>query len=314
MAGLPCAQHADAPAAFGCESCGRLLCTQCVQEGHRLLFCRVCGERALPLDVRESATTTGRRRAEKRAVAARYGWLDAFAYPLRGHGAYALWSYIAAITLFVIFEELFEYGGCLTGLPRLMIACLVPPFLFDIARTTAAGDNELPDWPEWDFWGILKKLALAWAVGFVSLLPAGGLLAAAGCGFGDLIAGAGSLLACLLLLGIGLVVAMMLWLLAFGSTAAYETPWLFFRLDLHARAGWAVGPDLLIATLLNGLLLAVVPGLSVVLTVLVHPVASGIVSPALTLYMLLLSAHLAGVIFRRHPDALDAIYVGRPVG
>ncbi len=310
MPGLTCAQHADASAAFGCESCGRLLCTQCVQEGHRLLFCRVCGERALPLDVRESATTTGRRVAEKRAVAARYGWLDALAYPLRGHGAYALWAYLALITLFVILENVFKYGSCLTGLPRVMLTGLVTPFLFDITRTTAAGENELPDWPEWDVWGIVKKTVLAWAVAVVSLLPAGGLLAAAGCGFGDLLAGAGSLLACLLLLGLGLVLAMMIWLLAFGSTAAYETPWLFFRLDLHARAGWAVGTDLLIATLFNGLLLAVVPGLAVALGLFVHPIAADLASQAVTLYAILLSAHLAGVIFRRHPDAMDAIYVG----
>ena len=141
MPGLTCAQHADAAAAFGCESCGRLLCLQCVQEGHRLFFCRHCGERALPLDRREAATTTGRRRAEKRVVAARYGWIDALAYPLRGRGAYALWAYLAIIAVFSVVENVFTYGGCFTGLPRLILTALVTPFLFDIARTTAAGST-----------------------------------------------------------------------------------------------------------------------------------------------------------------------------
>lgn len=310
MTGLTCVEHADARAAFGCESCGRLLCPQCVQEGHRLLFCRHCGERALPLDRREAATTTGRRVAEKRAVAARYGWAEALAYPLRGRGAYALWAYLAVIAVFVVVENVFEYGGCFTGMPRLALSALVAPFLFDIARTTATGENELPDWPEWDFFSVVKKVIQMWAVGLVSLFPAYGLMAAAGCGLRDFLAGAGSLLACLTLLGLGLLLSMMVWLLAFGSTAAYETPWLFFRLDLHARAGWAAGLDLLIATALNGFLLAMVPALSVALAIFVHPIAAGLASQGITLYAVLLSAHLAGVIFRRHPDEMDAIYVG----
>jgi hypothetical protein len=309
MPGLTCAQHADAAAAFGCESCGRLLCLQCVQEGHRLFFCRHCGERALPLDRREAATTTGRRRAEKRVVAARYGWIDALAYPLRGRGAYALWAYLAIIAVFSVVENVFTYGGCFTGLPRLVLTALVTPFLFDIARTTAAGENELPDWPEWEPWGVFKKVVLLWAVAIVSLFPAYGLMAAAGCGFTDFLAGAGSLLACLGLLGLGLLLSMMVWLLAFGATATYESPWLFFRLDLHARAGWAAGADLLIATALNGALLAAVPALTAALAIFVHPIASDLASQAVTLYALLLSAHLAGVIFRRHPDAMDAVYL-----
>jgi len=310
MTGLTCAQHADARAAFGCESCGRLLCPQCVDEGHRLLFCRHCGERALPLARGEAATTTARRAAAARAVAARYGWFEALAYPLRGHGAYALWAYLLVIAIFVVVENVFKYGGCFTGLPRLIVSALVTPFLFDIARTTAAGENELPDWPEWDPWPVFKKVVLMWAVALVSLFPAYGLLAAAGCGFTDFLASAGSLLACVLLLGIGLLLSMMVWLLAFGSTAVYETPWLFFRLDLHARAGWAAGPDLLIATLFNGVLLALVPGLTVALAIFVHPIAADLASQGVTLYAVLLSAHLAGVIFRRHPDAMEAIYLG----
>lgn len=73
-----------------------------------------------------------------------------------------------------------------------------------------------------------------------------------------------------------------------------------------------MGAHLLIATLFNGLLLAVVPGLAVALALLVHPIAADLASRAVTLYALLLSAHLAGVIFRRHADAMDAIYVGSP--
>jgi DNA-directed RNA polymerase subunit RPC12/RpoP len=44
-----CATHPAAAAVYRCDGCGRLLCPDCVQEGHRLLFCRHCRERALPL-------------------------------------------------------------------------------------------------------------------------------------------------------------------------------------------------------------------------------------------------------------------------
>ncbi len=38
--------------------------------------------------------------------------------------------------------------------------------------------------------------------------------------------------------------------------------------------------------------------------------AAGAVAAAVSLYAVLLSAHLAGVIFRRNPEALERIYLG----
>lgn len=45
-----CAVHRDALASFQCEGCRRLLCYDCVDEGHRLVMCNHCGEEAVPLD------------------------------------------------------------------------------------------------------------------------------------------------------------------------------------------------------------------------------------------------------------------------
>lgn len=310
MVALPCAEHPGAFAAFGCDSCGRLLCSDCVEEGHRLLFCRHCGERALPLDRREATTTNVRRAEVARTAAAGYTWIEALTYPFRGYGAFAFWAYLVAIAVFVVIERLVIVGGCLTLVPRLILWALVAPFMFDIARTTARGENELPDWPDWDFWEAVKKMLTLGLVAATSLFPAYGLLALVGCGPADFVAGVGSAVSCTVLLGIGLVLSMMVWLLAFGSTAVYETPWLFFRLDLHARAGMAAGGDLGIATLINGLILGGVPGVWLVLAIFTHSIAAQIVSQGLTLYAMLLSAHLAGVIFRRQPDALEDIYLG----
>jgi hypothetical protein len=43
-----CAAHAAA-ATHRCDGCGELLCEKCIEVGHRLLFCVLCGERATEL-------------------------------------------------------------------------------------------------------------------------------------------------------------------------------------------------------------------------------------------------------------------------
>ena len=42
-----CAAHPERAAVYECDGCGKLLCEECIEEGHRLLCCRHCGERAL---------------------------------------------------------------------------------------------------------------------------------------------------------------------------------------------------------------------------------------------------------------------------
>src|ERR1700720_3735491 len=50
MTSQNCVAHPGVAATFQCDGCGRLLCSACVEQGHRLLFSRHCRERALPLD------------------------------------------------------------------------------------------------------------------------------------------------------------------------------------------------------------------------------------------------------------------------
>ncbi len=45
-----CARHPDVAAGFQCCECGRLLCQRCVKLGSHLIFCGICGERAIELD------------------------------------------------------------------------------------------------------------------------------------------------------------------------------------------------------------------------------------------------------------------------
>ncbi len=50
----PCARHQDAAAVYRCCECGEYLCSECVEIGSHLIFCGLCGERAIELDELES--------------------------------------------------------------------------------------------------------------------------------------------------------------------------------------------------------------------------------------------------------------------
>ncbi len=45
-----CARHPETAAGFQCCECGQLLCHRCVEIGSHLIFCGLCGERAIELD------------------------------------------------------------------------------------------------------------------------------------------------------------------------------------------------------------------------------------------------------------------------
>ena len=45
-----CVRHADTAAGYRCCECGQLLCDRCVKIGSHLIFCGLCGERAIELD------------------------------------------------------------------------------------------------------------------------------------------------------------------------------------------------------------------------------------------------------------------------
>ena len=66
-------------------------------EGHRLFFCSLCGERALPLDAEAPTTTGEHQQAAKRSSA--YSFQDALLYPFRGLSGYVYWSYVALMVI-----------------------------------------------------------------------------------------------------------------------------------------------------------------------------------------------------------------------
>lgn len=313
MSSTVCVTHPGAAAGFRCDGCGALLCEACVETGHRLLFCRRCGERALPLagtaaSVEVAAGTIMERRRERIVrAAAGYGLGDALLYPVRGSNAGTFW-------VFVLVLVALDLVGSVVGLGLAAFAAaglvwlLVPRFLFSVANHTAQGRDELPDWPDLDVWELFRTALLFAFTTAVCLLPGFLLLRLAGFNLTGLWTGEQSFAAFLLLLALGCVLAVALWVPAFGAVALYDTFMAALRLDLHARAlAVAPGEAAAITAVLAGLLFV---GTAVRLLLAFLPLVGAVLSTAVLAYTLFTGAHLVGVYFRRRWTALEDVYQG----
>lgn len=302
-----CAVHRTRPATHRCDGCGELLCEECIEASHRLLLCRLCGELAVPVGgpsgSRAPIQSTEYRRV--RAREAPYGFGDAFFYPFRGTGGMVFWSYAILLVLLNV-VSLLPLVGCLTWIVSLLILIMVPRLLFTIVRTTAEGEDELPDWPDFDIdmmWSWLGDALVMIAVVLVSALPGIALYHLLDCSVVGLLAGE-----CWGVVAAGFLLGVMLWIPTMGATSVYDSAWLLPRLDLHLRA------------------LAADPGLAAVMTVLLStlfvgsyavrfalgliPLLGAVASTFIGVYTLFTLAHLVGVYFRRHFDRLERLYVG----
>jgi len=304
MPGETCAAHPETAAIFRCDGCGRLLCAACVQHGHRLLFCRHCRERALPLDASLPATVPALQRAFVRRRPTT--WLEALGYPLRGQGSMVFWAYLALMLGFVLLAVV-PGAGLLVFLFQAAIALLMPGLLYAIVRRTAEGDDELPDWPDVDDMGerLYEVLTFLGTIA-VALVPAAVTLRLSGCTLLTMLRDAEGAASCRWAFAAGLLLGLPLAVPMFGSLAVYQHVDLLWRLDLHVRALAAAGRDGAGTVLLTYAVLAASRGLGFAL----HgfPLLGGALAAALAAYGTFAGAHVVGLMFRKHAAALDAIY------
>lgn len=305
-----CAVHHDRPATYRCDGCGKTLCGDCVQMSHRLILCSQCGELAIPLATGRVTTSTEARR--KQAIERPYSLAQAFLYPVRGEGSGVFWSYVALMVIFAIPPLLIPLTGCLLLIPEILIALLIPRLLFTIVRETADGDDELPDWPEFDFWARLGDAMTFVAIIVVSCLPAWALFSLTDCaGFGLLTIPGEPVPqgpSCWPPLIFGFFLSVLLWIPIFGAPSVFDSLWLLPRLDLHARA-------LLVAPIEAGFISLLLASLLVLGYFLAFgfasiPLIGGAVAVGLLVYTLFTGAHLVGVYFRRHNQRLERLYLG----
>jgi len=295
-----CAQHPETPALFRCDGCDQLLCQECVKEGHVLLFCSLCGERALPLQSDQPVTTKARIRDE--AIRRPYSLREALLYPFRGLGLYL---FISTLVVFGIVSFLASWT-CAGLILFLVVFSLMVALQFKIVRSTAEGENELPDWP--DYFSFLERLADLLTYVF------NGILNVAPIGLFVLVFGASGLLTLQPSLFFWMGFAVCLWVgtammvFAYGAAGTYGLV-VSVRLVAHFQAFRATGSDAVTVTNLVFSMQALIFGLKVLLEGAV-PFLGGALAGAVGVYWFFTGPHLAGLLFRRNRQALDRLYEG----
>jgi hypothetical protein len=316
MSQKQCSTHKGAVAFYHCEGCRERLCEECVEHGHRLIFCKLCGERALPLDQKLSEVTTPQLEVRRKREQPDYTLLEAFGYPFRGIGAYAFWGLVVLLTaidlagviivLAPVFCVLIPFLLLIAIAVHLLLLLILPGFLFRIIGDTAKGENELPDWPDWsDLTARLSEVIAFVAVVFVVGLLTGGMLSLAGCHPARaLMGGLGT--GCWLALMVAFVLSLAVGLPALGAVGTFRSPALVLRVDRHVRAMLGGGSELwttvgLVAALffVGRLLRNTVPDVPVVGTFFFILIGG---------YALFTGAHLTGLLFRFRYDEMEAIY------
>jgi ANCHR-like B-box zinc-binding domain len=293
-----CALHSETAASFRCDGCGRLLCQECVKEGHALLFCSICGERALPLRTGQPVTTREREREE--AIRRPYSLREGLLYPFRGLG---LFLFVSTIFAFGVVRFMAAWS-CLGFLFFLALFALMVTLQFKIVRSTAEGDNELPDWPE--YFGLTERLAdlLTYLfIGCLNVAPVALFVVAVG------IPGLSTMEPSLLFwtgFAICLWVGTAMMLLAYGAAGTYGLA-AALRVIVHVRAFRAAGADAVTVTNLVFVMQALIFVLRAVLVGTV-PFLGAVLAGTMGIYWFFTGPHLAGVLFRRHRPILDALY------
>lgn len=300
MSAMNCAQHPETPAGFKCDSCERLLCSECTKEGHALFFCQVCGERAVPIG--EAPASTPKEVKRQVTLTQPYSFQEALAYPFRGMGLFVT---LGAPFVLLFVEFIGNFGiGCMALIFFLMFWAMLVGLQFKIVRSTADGDNELPDWPDFMDFGERFLDLLAYVMIFLlTVAPVGIYLAIFG--FSQLLTMDPSLLfwmgfACCLWVGTALGV------MAYGAAGIYDRIDVV-RLPNHFVAFRAMGAEAVrVTNLIFGLQVATF----VIRAVLkgVSPILGSVVSGLIFLYLFLVGPHLMGLLFRRNRETAEEIY------
>jgi hypothetical protein len=269
-----------------------------------VLFCRHCRERALPLDTSGAATPA--ERARQTRVHAPYAWRDTLLYPVRGKGGTLFWVVvaIAAIALWPGLTVLDRVLSLFLGTLGLAVLVLWPALLFAVARTSAAGETTLPDWPDFFDPARGREIVAFLAASLLVVLPAAAFALLLGCA-SSTPEGALDALRCVGAVALGCVLGVPLLVPAFVAAAINHNGRLLPRLDLHVRALRAAGEDARVAC---GLVLATLLGGQLVGLALGGGFLPRLLDAAVTAYSSLLAAHVSGVLFRRHDRALADVY------
>ncbi|MCB1034810.1 MAG: hypothetical protein KDD47_13345 [Acidobacteria bacterium] len=254
----------------------------------------------MPLDLQ--APSSPKEVKHQAALNQPYGFADAMAYPFRGMGLY-----VSIGTPFVLMfvEFIGNFGiGCLWFPVLLLFWSMLVGLQFKIVRSTADGDNELPDWPEFTDFGERAMDLLAYLIiALITVGPVGIYLAIFG--FRHLLTMEPSLL-----FWIGFVCC--LWAGTALGTMAYGSGGIYDRVDVlrlphHFLAFREMGAE---AVRVTNVIFGLQTATLVVRAVLkgMSPLLGSAVSGVIFLYWFLVSPHLMGLLFRRNRQIVERIY------
>jgi hypothetical protein len=243
--------------------------------------------------------------SRERARSAPYGLGDACLYVFRGQGLYVLGSYLIVLALLAVLGMVPVLGvgaGCFTLIFVLMVFVIVPGTLMRIVRETAAGENELSNWPEFTEYGDrLAEIVGFLVTGVLAALPLVVMLRLGGC------AGSSTLgWHCWAILGGGWFLAMALWVPAFGAVSVLHNNLLAFQLLGHATVLVRSGREFWSIVGLSTIL--IVAGQMVSLLAIAIPIFGLVASAVIGMYGWFTAAHLVGLFFRRNAVELAEIY------
>ena len=288
-----CAQHSDVQATYRCDGCGRLLCDECVEESYRLLLCRPCGEMAVPLEGGRPANT--RELAKVRTASKTYTLQESLIYPFIGMG------------LFIFIFAVFVKGAAGFGLRvGLAMTALMAALQFKIVRSTIRGEDELTSWPDFTDWSELFSDLIAWILleGTFSIMIAIYMGAEIFNGFFGVEPS--------FLRSVGF--AAFLWLgtafqiIGYGVAGGFSPVYLL-AIHKHVKSFSATYGDAIRATNLVFMLRGVTffaAGIAAFV-----PLVGGFLAVAVEAYYLFMVSRLSGLLYRKHEEVLDDIYMNR---
>jgi hypothetical protein len=295
-----CVQHPDVPALYGCDGCGKRLCGDCIEESHALFLCRLCGERALPLQ--EDRPASVKELAKERKLTGPYSLKDALSYPFRGTGL-SLFLAVLFCTMVIWVLRILIFTGLVAGLLNFVLWLMIVGLQFKIVRSTSDGDDELPDWPDFFDFGSLIQDVATWLVIYGVVIVAVAYYAAAGLigSYGNLEPRFDFWLGFAVVLWLGTAFAVM----AYGAAGTYSRIRVLF-VHRHVQGFLAAGAD---AVHVTNLAFGLGAAIFMIQPVLARvPLLGSALASVVGTYWVFLLPHLAGLVFRRHNKRMDQLY------
>lgn len=145
-----CKNHPKAVARYYCSHCKEALCELCVNtrmaSGRPTRFCRVCNNECVSTQPEVKKVTP--------SFVSQIG--GAFAYPFRGSGPILLVGGVIFLLVLALALRLAGFAGPYGFVVGLIIGVFLVGYVFSYAKSiitsTANGDSDPPDWPDFTNW------------------------------------------------------------------------------------------------------------------------------------------------------------------